>query len=143
MGGSVKDVKSKAEVDAVVGGGSPVVLHFWASWCEASKHMDQLFTHLSTDFPKAHFLRVTFHSQILFFSTLVSLSLHLYHVLQVEAEEQPEISEAYSVSAVPFFVFCKVMLLVIMSSFTRKMCSWFSTTFLLDCFVLIVICDAI
>ncbi|BAT73739.1 hypothetical protein LR48_Vigan01g060700 [Vigna angularis] len=82
MGGSVKDVKSKAEVDAVVGGGSPVVLHFWASWCEASKHMDQLFTHLATDFPKAHFLRV-------------------------EAEEQPEISEAYSVSAVPFFVFCK------------------------------------
>ncbi|XP_014510443.1 monothiol glutaredoxin-S17 [Vigna radiata var. radiata] len=82
MGGSVKDVKSKAEVDAVVGAGSPVVLHFWASWCEASKHMDQLFTHLATDFPKAHFLRV-------------------------EAEEQPEISEAYSVSAVPFFVFCK------------------------------------
>ncbi|KAK7369014.1 hypothetical protein VNO80_11048 [Phaseolus coccineus] len=82
MGGSVKDVKSKGEVDAVVGGGSPVILHFWASWCEASKHMDQLFTHLSTDFPKAHFLRV-------------------------EAEEQPEISEAYSVSAVPFFVFFK------------------------------------
>ncbi|ESW31316.1 hypothetical protein PHAVU_002G228300 [Phaseolus vulgaris] len=82
MGGSVKDVKSKGEVDAVVAGGSPVILHFWASWCEASKHMDQLFTHLSTDFPKAHFLRV-------------------------EAEEQPEISEAYSVSAVPFFVFFK------------------------------------
>lgn len=78
----MKDVKSKGEVDAVVAGGSPVILHFWASWCEASKHMDQLFTHLSTDFPKAHFLRV-------------------------EAEEQPEISEAYSVSAVPFFVFFK------------------------------------
>ncbi|CAJ1936452.1 unnamed protein product [Sphenostylis stenocarpa] len=84
MGGSVKDVKSKGELDEVVGGGSPVILHFWASWCEASKHMDQLFTHLSTDFPKAQFLRVL-----------------------VEAEEQPEISEAYSVSAVPFFVFCK------------------------------------
>ncbi|XP_020211130.1 monothiol glutaredoxin-S17 [Cajanus cajan] len=82
MGGSVRDVKSKGEVDAVVGGGSPVILHFWASWCEASKHMDQLFSHLSTDFPNAHFLRV-------------------------EAEEQPEISEAYSVSAVPFFAFCK------------------------------------
>ncbi|RDY13558.1 Monothiol glutaredoxin-S17, partial [Mucuna pruriens] len=82
MGGSVKDVKSKGEVDEVVRSGSPVILHFWASWCEASKHMDQLFSHLSTDFPNAHFLRV-------------------------EAEEQPEISEAYFVSAVPFFAFCK------------------------------------
>ncbi|KAL2588095.1 hypothetical protein AAZV13_13G151100 [Glycine max] len=54
MGGSVRDVKSKGEVDEVVASGSPVILHFW-----------------------------------------------------VEAEEQPEISEAYSVSAVPFFAFCK------------------------------------
>nr|AFK48142.1 unknown [Lotus japonicus] len=82
MGGSVRDVKSKAELDEVVHGGAAVALHFWASWCEASKHMDKIFSHLSTDFPHAHFLRV-------------------------EAEEQPEISEAYSVSAVPFFVFCK------------------------------------
>ncbi|XP_057750605.1 monothiol glutaredoxin-S17 [Arachis stenosperma] len=81
-GGSVKDVQSKKELHEVVHGGAPVAVHFWASWCEASKHMDQLFSHLSTDFPHAHFLRV-------------------------EAEEQPEISEAYSVSAVPFFVFFK------------------------------------
>ncbi|XP_061349391.1 monothiol glutaredoxin-S17 [Gastrolobium bilobum] len=82
MGGSVKDVKSKVEVDEVVRGGSPVVLHFWASWCEASKHMDKVFSHLSIDFPHTHFFRV-------------------------EAEEQPEISEVYSVSAVPYFVFIK------------------------------------
>ncbi|KAJ7968549.1 Monothiol glutaredoxin-related [Quillaja saponaria] len=82
MGGSVKDVQSKVELDNLVRTGAPVALHFWASWCEASKHMDQVFSHLSTDFPHAHFLRV-------------------------EAEEQPEISEAHSVSAVPFFVFFK------------------------------------
>lgn len=37
-------------------------------------------------------------------------SYHLlpFKKLQVEAEEQPEISEAYSVSAVPYFVFLKV-----------------------------------
>ncbi|XLR53524.1 hypothetical protein S83_004196, partial [Arachis hypogaea] len=52
------------------------------------KHNQQAFfdvkgvCYLSTDFPHAHFLRV-------------------------EVEEQPEISEAYSVSAVPFFVFFK------------------------------------
>ncbi|KAL0442773.1 UNVERIFIED_CONTAM: Monothiol glutaredoxin-S17 [Sesamum latifolium] len=81
-GGAVKDVKSKAELEATVAQGAPVVLHFWASWCEASKHMDQVFSHLSIDFPLARFLRV-------------------------EAEEQPEISEAYSVSAVPYFVLFK------------------------------------
>ncbi|CAI9755156.1 unnamed protein product [Fraxinus pennsylvanica] len=81
-GGAVKEVKSKAELDQTIGEGSPVILHFWASWCEASKHMDQVFSHLSSDFPLSHFHRV-------------------------EAEEQPEISEAYSVSAVPYFVFFK------------------------------------
>uniref|UniRef100_A0A5B7B1B8 Putative monothiol glutaredoxin-S17 isoform X1 n=1 Tax=Davidia involucrata TaxID=16924 RepID=A0A5B7B1B8_DAVIN len=82
MGGSVKDVQSKGELDSVIRQGAPVILHFWASWCEASKQMDQVFSHLSIDFPHAHFLRV-------------------------EAEEQPEISEAYSISAVPYFVFIK------------------------------------
>ncbi|KAL6991054.1 Monothiol glutaredoxin-S17 [Sarracenia purpurea var. burkii] len=82
MGGSVRDVQSKEELDIVIKEGSPLILHFWASWCDASKQMDQVFSHLSTDFPHAHFLRV-------------------------EAEEQPEISEAYSVSAVPYFVFFK------------------------------------
>ncbi|KAJ8761547.1 hypothetical protein K2173_004323 [Erythroxylum novogranatense] len=82
MGGFVKDVKSKAELDNLLSTAAPVFLHFWAAWCEASKHMDQLFSHLSTDFPHAHFLRV-------------------------EAEDQPEISEAFSVSAVPFFLFFK------------------------------------
>ncbi|XP_076942826.1 monothiol glutaredoxin-S17-like [Bidens hawaiensis] len=78
----VLDLKSKQELDDLVKDGSPVIIHFWASWCEASKHMDQVFNHLSADFPNAHFVRV-------------------------EAEEQPEISEAYSVSAVPYFAFVK------------------------------------
>ncbi|CAH9059987.1 unnamed protein product [Cuscuta europaea] len=82
MGGVVKEFKSKEELNKVIADGSPAVVHFWATWCEASKHMDQVFSHLSTDFPHTHFLRV-------------------------EAEEQPEISDAYSVSAVPYFVFFK------------------------------------
>ncbi|KAL6562133.1 Monothiol glutaredoxin-S17 [Orobanche gracilis] len=80
--GTVKEVKSRRELDTTIGEGIPVILHFWASWCDASKQMDQVFSHLSTDFPLARFLRV-------------------------EAEEQPDISEAYSVSAVPYFVFIK------------------------------------
>lgn len=58
MGGSVRDVQSKGELDDLVRTGAPVILHFWASWCDASKHMDQVFSHLSTDFPNAHFFRV-------------------------------------------------------------------------------------
>ncbi|KAK9085245.1 hypothetical protein Sjap_025656 [Stephania japonica] len=81
-GGSVKDLQSKKELDELVSNGGSLVLHFWASWCQASKQMDQVFSQLSTDFPHAHFFRV-------------------------EAEEQPEISEAHSVSAVPYFVFFK------------------------------------
>uniref|UniRef100_A0A0C9RJ08 TSA: Wollemia nobilis Ref_Wollemi_Transcript_15195_1929 transcribed RNA sequence n=1 Tax=Wollemia nobilis TaxID=56998 RepID=A0A0C9RJ08_9CONI len=82
MGSQVKDVQSKLELDAVLSEGGPAILHFWAEWCEASKQMDQVFSHLCTDTPYAKFLRV-------------------------EAEQQPEISEAYSVSAVPYFVFLK------------------------------------
>ncbi|CAI9087472.1 OLC1v1021546C1 [Oldenlandia corymbosa var. corymbosa] len=82
--GSVKELQSKAALDKLLSENQSgaVILHFWASWCEASKQMDQVFAHLSTDFPHAHFFRV-------------------------EAEEQPEISEAYSVAAVPYFVFFK------------------------------------
>lgn len=59
-GGSVKELKSMEELDNVRQSGAPVILHFWASWCEASKHMDQVFSQLSTDFPNAHFFRVRF-----------------------------------------------------------------------------------
>ncbi|XP_011027844.1 PREDICTED: monothiol glutaredoxin-S17-like [Populus euphratica] len=82
MGGSVKDVKSKAELDNITKSREAVIIHFWATWCDASKQMDQVFSHLCTDFPRTHFLRV-------------------------EAEEQPEISEAFAVSSVPYFVFLK------------------------------------
>ncbi|KAL5663599.1 hypothetical protein ACJX0J_023707, partial [Zea mays] len=81
-GGAVRDVGSPAELEAAVAGARAVAVHFWASWCEASKQMDEVFAHLAVDFPHAAFLRV-------------------------EAEEQPEISEAYGVTAVPYFVFCK------------------------------------
>ncbi|XP_062200378.1 uncharacterized protein LOC133903050 [Phragmites australis] len=69
-------------LEAAVAGARAAAVHFWAGWCEASKQMDEVFAHLAVDFPHAAFLRV-------------------------EAEEQPEISEAYGVTAVPYFVFCK------------------------------------
>lgn len=54
----MKDLTSKSELDNLRQSGAPVVLHFWASWCDASKQMDQVFSHLATDFPRAHFFRV-------------------------------------------------------------------------------------
>uniref|UniRef100_A0A0E0M9C9 Thioredoxin domain-containing protein n=1 Tax=Oryza punctata TaxID=4537 RepID=A0A0E0M9C9_ORYPU len=82
MAAAVREVGSKAELEAAVGGARAAAVHFWAAWCEASKQMDEVFAHLAVDFPHAVFLRV-------------------------EAEEQPEISEAYGVAAVPYFVFLK------------------------------------
>jgi thiol-disulfide isomerase/thioredoxin len=56
----VNDIKSKTELDEAINGGKPVVLHFWASWCDASKQMDQIVSHLATDYPQALFYRVCF-----------------------------------------------------------------------------------
>lgn len=69
-GGSVKELKSKEELDNVCQSGATVILHFWASWCEASNHMYQVFSHLSTDFPHAHFFTVRFF--LLFFKFFFS-----------------------------------------------------------------------
>ncbi|KAL2630263.1 hypothetical protein R1flu_014949 [Riccia fluitans] len=79
---AVKNVESKAELDAAVAQGGPAFAHFWASWCEPSKHMDEVFAQLAVDTPYAQFFRV-------------------------EAEEQPEIADFYGVTTVPFFLFFK------------------------------------
>ncbi|KAG6552699.1 hypothetical protein Mapa_005646 [Marchantia paleacea] len=81
-GWAVKNVESKAELDSAVAQGGPAFAHFWASWCEPSKHMDEVFAQLAVDTPYAQFFRV-------------------------EAEEQPEIAEFFGVTTVPFFLFFK------------------------------------
>ncbi|KAL5560520.1 hypothetical protein UlMin_036731 [Ulmus minor] len=53
---AVFSVDASFIMDFKVWSGVPVFLHFWSSWCKASKHMDQVFAHLSIDFPHAHFL---------------------------------------------------------------------------------------
>ena len=57
-GGAVREVGSKAELDAAVAGARAAAVHFWVGWCEASKQMDEVFAHLAVDFPHAAFLRV-------------------------------------------------------------------------------------
>nr|XP_051215784.1 uncharacterized protein LOC127333435 [Lolium perenne] len=54
-GGAVREVGSRAELDAAVGGARPAAVHLWASWCEASKQMDEVLAHLAVDF-----LRITY-----------------------------------------------------------------------------------
>lgn len=82
MGVAVKELRSKAQLEEALREKSSAALHFWASWCPASAQMDAIFSHLSSENPNTHFFRV-------------------------EAEETPDISHAYNVSAVPFFVFIK------------------------------------
>lgn len=54
----MREVGSRAELEAAVAGARAAAVHFWASWCEASKQMDEVFAHLAVDFPHAAFLRV-------------------------------------------------------------------------------------
>ncbi|CAN7028858.1 unnamed protein product [Brassica oleracea var. botrytis] len=53
MGGVVKDIASKSELDNLRQSGAPIALHLWASWCDASKQLDQVFSHFATDLPQA------------------------------------------------------------------------------------------
>ncbi|CAI5473305.1 unnamed protein product [Closterium sp. Yama58-4] len=79
---AVTEVTSADAFNAAAREGAPVAVHFWAAWCEPCKHMDVVFGQLAAENPHAKFLRV-------------------------EAEEVPELSEKFSVSAVPFFIFLK------------------------------------
>ncbi|GJP81367.1 hypothetical protein CLOP_g11529 [Closterium sp. NIES-67] len=79
---AVTEVTSAEAFNTSVKEGAPVAVHFWAAWCEPCKHMDVVFAQLAAENPHAKFLRV-------------------------EAEEVPDLSETYSVSAVPFFLFFK------------------------------------
>ena len=58
MSGLVKDVNSKEELQDLLPDQHPAILHFSASTCETSRQMDQVFRHLSSDFPYANFIRV-------------------------------------------------------------------------------------
>lgn len=77
---TILNLKTKEEFEGSVKGLAAV--HFWASWCDPCKQMDAIFAQLAAENPQTNFIRV-------------------------EAEEAVDISEAYDVSAVPFFLFFK------------------------------------
>ncbi|GAA5816362.1 hypothetical protein MFLAVUS_009890 [Mucor flavus] len=58
------------------------VLNFWASWAEPCQQMNEVFTELAGKFPALQFLKI-------------------------EAEEYPDISESFEISAVPTFIILK------------------------------------
>ncbi|KAL3162517.1 hypothetical protein ABBQ32_010174 [Trebouxia sp. C0010 RCD-2024] len=82
MSHNLKTVQSDAEFRKEASAAKYAAIHFWAPWCEPCKHMDVVFEELAKEYPVPQFLRV-------------------------EAEELPDISEEYGVSAVPFFVILK------------------------------------
>lgn len=58
------------------------VLNFWASWAEPCQQMNEVFQELAGKFPALQFLKI-------------------------EAEEYPDISESFEISAVPTFIILK------------------------------------
>jgi thioredoxin-like negative regulator of GroEL len=63
------------------------LLYFWAPWAEPCKQMTEVVTELSKKYPK-----------------LLSL--------QIEAEEQDEISESFGIESVPTFIILRVSSMV-------------------------------
>ncbi|KAF3945800.1 hypothetical protein CMV_027862 [Castanea mollissima] len=80
MDGSMKEVKSKAEIQGFVASWAPVFVFFWKPLCLLFKKMGEEFYDFHTKFPHGYFL-------------------------VVNVEEQPEICQAYSISSVPYFVY--------------------------------------
>eukprot|EP00898_Chlorokybus_atmophyticus_P000242 jgi/Chlat1/1218/Chrsp115S01674 len=82
MAGSsvLRDVGSQAELDGLVASGAPVVVHFWAGWCEPCQHMDMVMAQLQLQYPHARFIRI-------------------------EAEAVSDIVDQYGITSVPYFLF--------------------------------------
>lgn len=53
-----RNVNSLKELEDALKSSQNVALHFWASWCEPSVHMDIVFEQLSVENPEDTFIRV-------------------------------------------------------------------------------------
>lgn len=73
---------SAAEFDAAIAGQSSVAVHFWASWAPQCVQMNEVLDELAKSYPYVK-------------------------CIKVQAEEVPEISERYEITAVPTFVLLK------------------------------------
>ncbi|GFR41865.1 hypothetical protein Agub_g2646 [Astrephomene gubernaculifera] len=80
--GAVVDVRSSKDLQAAIANDKPIVLHFWARWCEPCSHMDSVLTQLASDLPGITCARV-------------------------EAEVVDELTVKFDVTTVPYFVFLR------------------------------------
>ncbi|GLI70970.1 hypothetical protein VaNZ11_016072 [Volvox africanus] len=78
----VRDIASPQDLQVALAGGKPVVLHFWASWCEPCKQMDAVLAQLASDLPGIACMRL-------------------------EAEAVDDVTIQYGVTTVPYFIFLR------------------------------------
>lgn len=90
----------------MVSGATPYILSLPFHLSNLLKEMCGLPVHVLPLLTSTSYGHIIVHSSASVLDMIVSLLF--FGPKQVEAEEQPEISEVYSVSAVPYFVFFKV-----------------------------------
>lgn len=73
---------TKENYDEIIGEGKPVFIDFWAAWCGHCSRMSPIVEKLAEN-----------HSEVV--------------VCKVNVDEQPELSEKFSVKALPTFVTLK------------------------------------
>ncbi|KAH7886331.1 thioredoxin-like protein [Phlebopus sp. FC_14] len=54
----VSYITTMSQFESVINGGSPVIIEFWAEWCETCRSISPLFDQLATQNPAAQFYRL-------------------------------------------------------------------------------------
>lgn len=78
----ITEIKTQAELDAILTQGKPVLADFWASWCGPCKVQGPIFTEASEKMPEVNFVKIN-------------------------VDEAPELASSFGILSIPTLVVFK------------------------------------